>query len=197
MIRKLGSQIRNQWIGTLALFLVLGGGTAFAASGAIDGPLPGVDQVGSLDIIDGQVLNADIGKKQVNSGTVKDDSLTGDDINESSLIGQVDNCPVGMTMFAQSFCLDASARTTTDWFSAMHTCAANGLRLPTVGELGYADYYNQFPNNIVVWTDQLPSSGGDVAMQLWTVFTPHLFFASDIDSTGGSVYCAASSSDLF
>jgi hypothetical protein len=44
----------------LALFLVLGGGTAYAV-GALDGALAGQNTVGSLDIINGQVLGSDIG----------------------------------------------------------------------------------------------------------------------------------------
>jgi hypothetical protein len=64
MASKLFAHLRRQWMGALALFLVLTGGTAYAA-GALDGPLPGTDQVGSLDIIDGQVRSPDVANGQI------------------------------------------------------------------------------------------------------------------------------------
>ena len=98
---------------TLALFGVLSGGTALA----VDGALPGQNTVGSQDIInsevatadlgensvgstkivDGQVKNQDLGAAAASSNTiadggvegvdVKSNTLTGDDINESTLVG--------------------------------------------------------------------------------------------------------------
>lgn len=59
MIRKVGLHFRQQWTGVLALFLVLAGGAAYAAT-AINGPAPGVNSVGSLDIMNDQVLTADV-----------------------------------------------------------------------------------------------------------------------------------------
>lgn len=73
MLRKIGSHFRDQWIGTLALFLVLSGGTAYAVT-QID-----ANSVRSSHIVNGQVKSAD----------VKDDGLTGVDIDESSLDGAV------------------------------------------------------------------------------------------------------------
>ena len=66
-------------MGALALFLVIAGGTAYAA-----------DTIGSSDIINGQVRNVDIGNNQVFPADVRDDALpngglTGADIVESSL----------------------------------------------------------------------------------------------------------------
>jgi hypothetical protein len=54
MLRKFGSHLRNQWIGTLALFLVLGGGTAYAVT-QIDR-----NSVKSKQIVNGQVKEADL-----------------------------------------------------------------------------------------------------------------------------------------
>ncbi len=84
MIRTVLAHLRAQWMGALALFLVLAGGTAYAAN-----------TIGSSDIIDGQVKTADIGNNQVRSADVRDDALangglTGADIVESSL-GPVPN----------------------------------------------------------------------------------------------------------
>jgi hypothetical protein len=61
----------------LALFLAIGGGTAFAVVGA--------NQVNSESIIDGQVKNQDLGNDSVGTAKVKPDALTGQDIQESSL----------------------------------------------------------------------------------------------------------------
>ena len=67
MLRRLGSHIRNQWAGFLALFLVLTGGTAYALNGS--------NTVFSDDIVNGQVL----------SGDVKDNGLTANDIAQNTL----------------------------------------------------------------------------------------------------------------
>ena len=74
MISTVLAHLRAQWMGALALFLVLAGGTAYAAN-----------TIGSSDIINGQVKSADIGNNQVRSIDVTNDGLTGVDILESSL----------------------------------------------------------------------------------------------------------------
>ena len=81
----------NRWSGTLALFLVLTGGTAMA----VDGSLPGQNTVGSADIINaevkapdigqGEVLTDEIANGQVQSADVKNDALTNDDIAQDTL----------------------------------------------------------------------------------------------------------------
>ena len=85
MLRRAGSHVRNQWMGALSLFLVLAGGTAAAATVALDGPATGQNSVGSLDIIDRQVQNVDIQDSAVRGGKVRDESLTGADIDEATL----------------------------------------------------------------------------------------------------------------
>lgn len=59
MFRRVGKHFANQW---LAIVLLIGGGTAYAATsgGPVNGPLAGRNTVGSYDIIDGQVLSPDI-----------------------------------------------------------------------------------------------------------------------------------------
>jgi hypothetical protein len=89
MLARLLAHLQRQWMGALALFLVLTGGVAYAAN-----------TIGSSDIIDesilsqdvknGEVKTADIGTNQVRSADVRNDSLaggglTGADINESGL----------------------------------------------------------------------------------------------------------------
>ena len=84
MLRRIGTHVRNQWMGALALFVALGG-TAFAATGALDGPAPGQNSVGSLDIINGQVQNGDLQDNAVGSSKVNNDTLTAADIAQNTL----------------------------------------------------------------------------------------------------------------
>jgi hypothetical protein len=106
---------RSNVVGYVAVFIALSG-TAYA----VDGPLPGQNQVGSEDIINGEVKNAELGTDAVASGKIQDgqvknadlsigasssntiadggilgldihnDTLTGAQVNESSL-GKVPN----------------------------------------------------------------------------------------------------------
>ncbi len=61
MLRTVFAQLRAQWMGALALFLVMAGGTAYAAN-----------TISSTDIINGQVKSPDIGNNQVQSADVRD-----------------------------------------------------------------------------------------------------------------------------
>src|SRR3954447_3174095 len=89
MLRTFVATLRAQWMGALALFLVIAGGTAYAAN-----------TVGSSDIIDesilsqdlknGEVKSVDIGNNQVTSADVKNDTLpngglTADDLATDSV----------------------------------------------------------------------------------------------------------------
>src|SRR4051795_5548727 len=71
MQHTISNHIRSNIIGYIALFLFATGGSAYA----LDGPLPGQNQVGSDDIINGEVKNGDIGTFQVNANSVAPDSL--------------------------------------------------------------------------------------------------------------------------
>jgi hypothetical protein len=64
MLAKMLRHLQRQWMGAVALFLVLAGGTAYAAN-----------TVFSTDIVDGQVHSADIGNNQVYSVDVRNDTL--------------------------------------------------------------------------------------------------------------------------
>jgi hypothetical protein len=79
---RIGHHIRSNVIGYLALFVALSG-TAYA----VDGPLPGQNQVGSQDIIDGEVQNADLGSNAVSGSKVFPSSLTGSDVAPGGLTG--------------------------------------------------------------------------------------------------------------
>lgn len=66
MLRRLGSHLRNQWMGALALFLVLSGGTAYAAA-----------TIGSDDIVDGSIRSIDLRNDEIRTFDVRDDTQTG------------------------------------------------------------------------------------------------------------------------
>jgi hypothetical protein len=77
MIARLLAHLRGQWMGALALFLVLTGGVAYAthevilSSDIVDG------EVKAPDIAQGAVATSEIAKDQVHSIDVRDDTLAG------------------------------------------------------------------------------------------------------------------------
>ena len=72
---RIAQHIRSNVYGLIAVFIALGG-TAFA----VDGPLPGQDQVGSEDIINGEVKRDDIAGDAVRTGKVLNETLLGEDV---------------------------------------------------------------------------------------------------------------------
>ena len=141
MIRTAVAHLRAQWMGALALFLVLTGGIAYAA-----------DTIGSSDIINGQVKSVDIGNNQVQSVDVRDDTLSngglvGADIKEDTLAKVPDadaldglssaafkvGCPSGWKTVA-GLCFedpDVGGYTLPE---AVDRCTQLGGRLPTYTE---------------------------------------------------------------
>ena len=75
MSARIRRHIRSNVVGYLSLFVALSG-TAYA----VDGPLPGQDQVGSEDIINAEVKAPDLGNNAVRSAEVAADTLGAEDI---------------------------------------------------------------------------------------------------------------------
>jgi hypothetical protein len=71
---------------TIAVFLALGGGAAYAANTVFSTDIVN-GQVKTADLANGAATNAKIGANAVNSGKVTPDSLTGADIAEGTLSG--------------------------------------------------------------------------------------------------------------
>lgn len=128
MAARICTYIRQHHLALVALFLALGG-TAYA----VDGPLPGTNQVGSEDIInndvksadiaDGRIFNLDLADNIIQSGKIQDGTLTGGDINESTL-GQVPSASLGgIGRFSGGNSCDPESDT-------FQTCAAVTLNLP-------------------------------------------------------------------
>jgi hypothetical protein len=118
-------------ISTLALFLVLSGGVVYAAN-----------TIGSADIIDGEVKNADLGANAVTGAKVFPSSLTGADVAGNSLAGSdIDEatlagliCPSTMLLH-EGVCIEKAKRASATWVSANTTCRQAGRRLPSLEEL--------------------------------------------------------------
>jgi hypothetical protein len=102
---KVSDHIRSNVWGIAAMFVALTG-----SAYAMDGPLPGQNQVGSADIINGEVLDQDIGAGQVKnaqiaanaigSGKVADGSLTGTDLAPDAISDDTLNPLTGSTRIA-------------------------------------------------------------------------------------------------
>jgi hypothetical protein len=85
MSSRIRDHIRSNVVGYIAVFIALGG-TAFA----VDGPLPGVNQVGSQDIINGEVDTLDLAPGSVTTGRIANGGvspgdLAGDVISDDTL----------------------------------------------------------------------------------------------------------------
>src|SRR3954463_5554671 len=76
MSKRIGNHIRSNIVGYIALFLFAMGGSAYA----LDGPLPGQNQVGSEDIINGEVKSGDLGVDSVASGKIADRQVKNADL---------------------------------------------------------------------------------------------------------------------
>jgi hypothetical protein len=77
MFSTLLGHLRSQWMGALALFLVLTGGSAYALTGS--------NTVFSDDIVDGAVKQADVGSEAVGTDEVKNGALTANDVAPNSI----------------------------------------------------------------------------------------------------------------
>lgn len=75
MSSRICDHLRSNVVGYVAVFIALSG-TAFA----IDGPLPGVDQVGSQDIINQEVQTADLDPGSVTTGKIASGGVTAPDL---------------------------------------------------------------------------------------------------------------------
>ena len=103
MRSKFLAHLRRQWMGALALFLVLSGGTAWAANtvfsadivnGEVKNPDLATNAVTSAKIKNGETKLGDLAPDSVNGAKAANNSLTGADVTESSL-GEVAAATLG------------------------------------------------------------------------------------------------------
>ena len=88
--RGVRGHIRSHVVGYVAVFIALSG-----TASAIDGPLPGQDQVGSADIIDQEVKQQDLGSNSVASGKIVDGQVQGSDLATNAITDDTFNPALG------------------------------------------------------------------------------------------------------
>ena len=165
MSARIRAHIRANVVGYVAVFIALSG-----SAYAIDGPLPGQNQVGSEDIIDneirsadianGRIFNFDIANDTIQSDKVKDETLTAGDLGAAS-VGRSELDPLA---FASP---DISRDTPTSAFEISDN-AIQGIEVSD-GTLTGAD----------VATDSL--LGSDVNEQTFTSLDGHDSFDANCD----------------
>jgi hypothetical protein len=79
MLSKVLAYLRHQWMGALALFLVLTGGSAYALTGS--------NTVFTDDIVDGQVKSEDVARNAVGPDELADSSVGPGEVLNNSLRG--------------------------------------------------------------------------------------------------------------
>ncbi|HWL64526.1 MAG TPA: hypothetical protein VNP73_00990 [Actinomycetota bacterium] len=77
------SYVRQHHVGLLALFVALGGTTAWA----VDGPNPGQNTIGSEDIIGNEVKSDDIGNGRIFNVDIADEIITGQKLLNGTVTG--------------------------------------------------------------------------------------------------------------
>jgi hypothetical protein len=75
MSSRIAAYIRQHHLALVAIFFALSG-TAYA----VDGPLPGTNQVGSEDIIDAEVKTQDVANNAIGSGKIPDGAVRSADV---------------------------------------------------------------------------------------------------------------------
>ena len=153
------AHIRAQWAGFLALFLVIAGGTAYAAN-----------TVGSEDVIDNSLRSVDLHNNQVLAPDVRDEVLTGLDVKDQS---GVDTCTHGTARYGELCVLATNG--SGNWQGANDACKALELRVPSLGEAQAVASHHTIPNlgaSDVFWTEEFytevnPPNPPD--FRVWTV----------------------------
>ena len=133
---RLIALVRAQWAGLLALFLVIAGGTAYAAN-----------TVGSADIINGEVKTQDIGDSEVRAADVAPDSLGSAKIADRS----VKNADLSLGASSSNTIADNGVRSV-DVFD--NTLTAADLGTGSVGT-------NEIADQTVTGTDLAGTGEGD------------------------------------
>lgn len=149
MVRRVFLGLRQQWMGAVALLVVLTGGTAYA-----------VGTIGSADIIDNSLKSVDIRNDSstgggLTSADIRNDALTGSDIAESTL-GAVPDTDLldglDSTAFAQGRIISGSATAAPGGSATLMT--DNGVfhlefacPSPTQASAGYLNFWNDDVND--------------------------------------------------
>jgi hypothetical protein len=184
MLRSILQGIRQQWMGALALFLVLTGGTASA--------LDGHNTVFSDDIVNGEVKTSDLAPGSVSAAKLADGSVTLSKIAS----GVLDACPGRMHLLGagHDLCIQTTNEATGgNWSDAAAACRTAGFRLPSTAELLEAKSYLDTLNTVgkFYWSDDLDA----VSMEEYTAWAYYPLWSSGGVSGGGFLGAVATSSN--
>ena len=125
LIRVAVTHLRAQWMGALALFFVIAGGTAYAAN-----------TVFSSDIVNGEVKSADIATEAVRHAEVADGVLNDEDVGELAIVGSAVSIGTVNAHACKDLVLGIDAEGDHLLLTPDHTDAARSARLTrsTIGE---------------------------------------------------------------
>jgi hypothetical protein len=202
MQERIRNHIRSNVIGYVALFIALSG-TAYA----VDGPLPGQDQVGSADIInndvqsadlrDGNVAAADIRTSAVTTGKildndvrstdVLDNGLTGADVNEATL-GKVPDADTLDGVDSAGFARGPGSIQKVDFRANDGTGLTQILDLGGLQLLATCDSsFGQGPKDLrIFWTSTVDNASLGVSYSQFGDPAAHTDYTSDLP-TGGTI----------
>jgi hypothetical protein len=115
---------------SIAVFLILGGATAFAAK-----------KIGSNEIKGNAITTGKIKKEAVATAKIKKDAVTGAKVKDGSLTSAdlvagtlTPVCPSG-TVLAEGACFELAPRAAATYVQSNEACVAAGRRLPSAAEL--------------------------------------------------------------
>lgn len=164
MLRKFGSHLRDQWMGALALFLVLTGGTAYAANTVFSTDIAnnevyGIDirddtleggGLGHVDLKPGAVRSSEVANNSLTGADIRDHALTGDELAPGTLPNGT-ACPSGTTRLASTaLCYETDLSAQTSAFSATLGCGAQNRSLPSPSE---ANAIARVTGGDQIWSD--------------------------------------------
>jgi hypothetical protein len=146
MLGRIGAHVRQQWMGALALFLVLSGGVAYAGA-----------TITGADVQDGSLTTADYKNNDIRSGDVRNDTASGSGLSGLDIQDQsgVDTCTHGSARLGE-LCVTVNVGTF-NWLNAQDTCAAKGLRVPSFGEAWALAQNHDIPSlgeTELFWTEE-------------------------------------------
>jgi hypothetical protein len=175
---------------TIAVFLVLGGGSAVALSGSntvFTDDIANDTQPASGGNPAGGLQAADLRPNSVGSSEAANESLTGADIkNRSGVL----TCQTPLTARYGPICVgsDGQARS---WFGARDYCAGLNLRLPSFSEAVTLALNNDVPgvpDTHLFWTDEVDTINS--VTRVWTVGEDGAtLFAADWSTAAGRTVC--------
>jgi hypothetical protein len=89
VLRRIGTHVRDQWAGFLALFLVLTGGMAYAANTVfsadiVDGEVKAVD-LGAGVVTNVKLADSAVGKSKISAGAVENGKIAEGAVGQSKL----------------------------------------------------------------------------------------------------------------